>query len=66
MKTSRVIKGAAVVGGVVAAGVLFKLFAVPVLIATLVIAVVAYFWKKFIDFWLDKLQIGRASCRERV
>lgn len=56
MKTGTVIKGAAVVGGVVAVGVLFKLFAVPVLIATLVIAVVAYFWKKFVDFWLDSLQ----------
>lgn len=56
MKTGTVIKGGAVVGGVVAVGVLFKLFAVPVLITTLVIAVVAYFWKKFIDFWLDKLQ----------
>lgn len=68
MKKETVLKGAAIVGGVVAVGVLFKLVAVPVLVATLVIAVVAFFWKKFIDFWLDKLQAwvdkycGRKFC----
>ena len=67
MKTGTVIKGAAIIGGVVAAGVLFKLFAVPVLIATLVIAVVTYFWKKFVDFWLDKLQAWvQKHCGQKI
>ena len=67
MKSSTVIKGAAVVSGVVAAGVLFKLFAVPVLIVTLAIAVVTYFWKKFIDFWLDKLQgLVQKHCGQKI
>lgn len=68
MKPKTVLKGAAIVGGIVAVGMLFKLVAIPVLVTTLVVAVVTYFWKKFVDFWLDKLQVwvdkycGRKIC----
>lgn len=68
MKTKTILIGAAAIGGVVAVGALFKIVALPVLVTTLVVAVVTYFWDRFKDFWMDKLQAwvdkycGRKIC----
>ena len=64
MNTKTVITGIGIVGGIVVASALFgpAVVVFGIAVAILTVALVTFLWNKFINFWMDKLQVWVSKC----
>lgn len=64
MNTKTIITGIGIVGGTIAAAALFGSVAVVscIVVGILTVALVTFLWNRFINFWMNKLQMWVSKC----